>query len=303
MGRRRYHILDVFTDTALAGNPLAVVTDSDGLDATAMQKIAAEFNLSETVFVLPPRDPVHLARLRIFTPTTELPFAGHPTVGAAVLVAMLEAPDLLGAQEVGLVLEEEIGPVSCTVRQRRGEAAHARFDVPRLAEPWGDPPDAATLAAEFGLQPDDLGCTFGAGRHKPTRFTAGVPFTFVPLASIDALGRARLQGTQDEERAAFYLYAPDPDAGVGRHVRARMMARGLGVREDPATGSAAAAFAGALLDNERFIDGDHDCRIHQGIEMGRPSLIGLAFSVAGGQLSSTTIGGQAVIVGDGTLHL
>ena len=303
MGRRRYHILDVFTDTPLAGNPLAVVTDSDGLDAAAMQKIAGEVNLSETVFVLPPRDPVHLARIRIFTPTTELPFAGHPTVGAAVLVATLEAPDLLKAQEVGLVLEEEIGPVSCTVRQRRGEPAHARFDVPRLAEPWGDPPDAADLAAAFGLHPEDVGGRFGAGPHAPTRYTAGVPFTFVPLISIDALGRARLRETPDEKRAAFYLYAPDPDAGAGRHVRARMLARGLGVREDPATGSAAAAFAGALLVNDRLAARDHDCRIRQGIEMGRPSLIGLAFTVGHGRLASTTIGGQAIIVGDGTLNL
>ena len=297
MARRRYYILDVFTDTPLAGNPLAVVVDSDGLDAPSMQRIAAEFNLSETVFVLPPRDPINLARLRIFTPTTELPFAGHPTVGTAVLVATLEAPELLRAQEVGLVLEEEIGLVSCTARHRRGEAAHARFEVPRLAEPWGDKPDAGALADEFGLGADEI----GVAGHAPTRFSAGVPFTFVPLASIDALARARLKAGDESTRDAFYLYAPDPDVDGG--VRARMLSRGLGVREDPATGSAAAALAGALLANEELADGDHDIRICQGVEMGRPSRIGLAFTVVGGRLVSTTIGGEAVIVADGTLHL
>ena len=302
MARRRYHLLDVFTGTPLAGNPLAVVIDAEGLDDATMGKIAAEFNLSETVFLLPPRDPVNLARIRIFTPTTELPFAGHPTVGAAVLVATLEAPDLLRSQEVGLVLEEEIGPVSCTVRHRRGEAAHARFEVPKLAEPWGDPPDEVALAAQFGLDRDDIGCRIGQHAHRPTRFSAGVPFTFVPLHSTDTLARARLHTDGDDtERQAFYLYTAE--AGAGRTIRARMLARGLGVREDPATGSAAAAFAGALLGNERLADGDHDCRIQQGVEMGRPSQIGLAFTVAGGRLDTVTIGGEAVIVGDGALHL
>jgi len=145
--RRRYHILDVFTSVPLAGNPLAVVLDSAGLDTVAMQKIAREFNLSETVFVSDPADPVNFARLRIFTPTTELPFAGHPTVGAAVLLAKLQAPELLAAQDVGLTLEEGVGPVSCSVRHRRGEAAHASFDTPLLPEPAGDAPAFAELAS------------------------------------------------------------------------------------------------------------------------------------------------------------
>ncbi len=298
MTRRRYHILDVFTDAPLAGNPLAVVTEADGLDDAAMQRIAAEFNLSETVFVLPPRDPVNLARLRIFTPATELPFAGHPTIGAAVLVATLEAPDLLRAGEVGLVLEEAIGPVSCTVRRRDG-VLHARFEAPRLAEAWGEPPDPAELAAALGLTVEEIGGRVGPAGHRPTRYDAGVPFTFVPLPSLEVLARARLRS--GDGRAAFYLYAPDPDTANG--VRARMVARGLGVAEDPATGSAAAAFPGALLANGRLADGDHDCRIRQGVEMGRASRIGVAFTVAGGRLSATTVGGEAVVVADGVLHL
>ncbi len=293
---RRYHILDVFSGRALAGNPLAVVSDAEGLDEVALQAVAREFNLSETVFLLPPRDPVNMARARIFTPTTELPFAGHPTVGAAVLVATLQAPDLIAAQEIDLVLEEAIGPVRCTVRHRRGEAAHARFDVPSLAEPWSDPPDAAWLAALLGLAPDEIGW----GAHRATCFSAGVPFTFVPVATIAGLGRARLPPGEGE-REAFYLFAPDGDHP--RAVRTRMLARGLGIPEDPGTGSAAAAFAGALLAGGELGDGDHDCRILQGVEMGRPSRIGLAFGVSNGELTSTTIGGEAVIVAEGTLRL
>ena len=299
---RRYHILDVFSARPLAGNPLAVVSDADGLDDAAMQAIAREFNLSETVFLLPPRDPVNLARARIFTPSAELPFAGHPTIGAAVLAATLEAAELLASQEIGLVLEQASGPVRCTVRHRRGEAAHARFEAPQLAEPWGEPPDAGETAALLGLAPDDLRW----GGHRPTRFSAGVPFTFVPVASVEALGRATLKSGEETERAAFYLYAPRidaPEAGAPRAVRTRMLARGLGVVEDPGTGSAAAAFAAVLLAGERLGDGDHDCRILQGVEMGRPSRIGLAFGVEHGRLASTTIGGEAVIVAEGTLRL
>lgn len=293
---RRYHILDVFSGRRLSGNPLAVVSDAEDLDEAAMQAIAREFNLSETVFLLPPRDPVNMARARIFTPTVELPFAGHPTIGAAVLVATLEAPELIAAQEVDLVLEEAFGPVRCTVRHRRGEAAHARFVVPRLAEPWGEPPDSGALAAMLGLAPDEIGW----GGHRPSRFSAGVSFTFVPVASIDVLGRARL-APGEGDRAGFYLFAPD--SGPPRAVRTRMLARGVGVAEDPGTGSAAAAFAGALLAGEGLPDGDHDCRILQGVEMGRPCRIGLAFTVEAGRLLSTTIGGEAVIVAEGTLHL
>ena len=298
--RRRYHVLDVFTDTALAGNPLAVVLDADGLDAARMQAVAREFNLSETVFVAPPRDPVNSARLRIFTPTTELPFAGHPTIGTAVLLATLDAGDLLAREDVGLVLEEAIGHVTCSVRHRRGEAAHARFEAPRLAEPAGEPPDVATLAATFGLAAEDIGF---AG-HRPSAFSAGNPFTFVPLASVEALGRARLGAGAGGPRQAHYLYAPAPsEPGRPRAFRARMLASGLGVAEDPATGSAAVAFAGAWLAAERLPDGEHDCHLLQGVEMGRPSTIGLAFAVAGGRLARTDIGGSAVPVAQGTLSV
>ena len=292
--RRRYHILDVFTDTKLAGNPLAVLLDADDLDDAAMRKIAREFNLSETVFCAPPRDAVNTAAIRIFTPAHELPFAGHPTVGTAVLLAKLNAPELLAREDVGLVLEEGVGPVSCSVRHRRGEAPHARFEVPLLAQQAGEAPTRTEVAAMLGLPVDAIG--FGA--HHPTRFSAGVPFLFVPLASLDALARARARTSED----AFYLYTPTRETAP-RGFRARMMAPGLGVAEDPATGAAAAAFAGVLLASEPLPDGEHDCLLHQGLEMGRPSRIGLAFRVERGHLAATTIGGSAVMVAEGVLDL
>ena len=288
-------MLDVFTDTKLAGNPLAVVLDADGLDAQAMQRIAREFNLSETVFCAGPRDPVNSAAIRLFTPAAELPFAGHPTIGTAILLAKLQAPDLLAREDVGLVLEEPIGPIACSVRHRRGEAAHAHFEVPRLAEPWGATPQTDEIARMVGLGPEDIG--FGA--HRPTRFSAGNAMTFVPVASVEALGRVRL-AAPDGEAAMFYLYTPVPAEGAPTY-RTRMLSIGYGVSEDPATGSAAAAFPAAVLAGEKLADGEHDCVLLQGVEMGRPSRIGVAFAVEGGRLTSTVIGGSAVMVAEGIL--
>ena len=130
--RRAYYMLDVFTETPLEGNPLAVVVDCEGLTGARMQAIAREFNLSETVFVLDPRDPVNTARLRIFTPSQEIPFAGHPTIGAAVLIGDLRAREIMSSQDLGIVLEEDIGVISCTARHRKGRAPHASFTLPGL---------------------------------------------------------------------------------------------------------------------------------------------------------------------------
>ena len=293
---RRYFTLDVFADKALAGNPLAVVLDSAGLDGAAMQAVAREFNLSETVFVADPRNPINTARLRIFTPSRELPFAGHPTVGTAILLAHLRAGDLLSAQDLRVVLEEEIGEVVCVARHRRGEAMAAYFTLPRLPERLGEAPATATLAADLGLTPADIG--FGA--HAPSLYGVGAPHVCIPLASLDALARARpelaLWGAGGG--GAAYLYTPH-----GEGFRTRMFAAGWGVSEDPATGSAAAAFAGVVMAFDKPADGEHMILIEQGVEMGRPSRISLGLEVEGGQLRSATVGGSAVIVSEGALRL
>jgi trans-2,3-dihydro-3-hydroxyanthranilate isomerase len=184
---RRFQTLDVFTETALAGNPLAVVVDAEGLDDARMQAIAAEFNLSETVFVFEPRDAVNSARVRIFTPKRELPFAGHPTVGAAALIAHRRASDLLAAQDLRIVLEEPIGDVVCVARRRQGQALAAYFELPKLPERLENkPPSTVQIAASLGLELQDI----GFDGHEPSVFSAGAPFLFVPVRSLDAIGRA-----------------------------------------------------------------------------------------------------------------
>ncbi len=297
---RKFYTLDVFTNAALAGNPLAVVLDSEGLDHARMQAIAREFNLAETVFVMEPRNPVNTARLRIFTPGRELSFAGHPTVGSAILLGHLRAPDLLRREDLRLVLEEEVGDVVCVARHRKEEAMAAYFTLPRLPAPAGDAPSIEILAAGLGLNAEDIG--FDA--HRPTLYSAGTPFVFAPIASLDAMARARpnLKTWGENGGPAIYLYSKEvADSGSNWH--ARMFGAGWGIVEDPATGGAAAAFAGVLMQFERPGDGDHMFVIEQGLEMGRPSFISLGLDVENGALRAATIGGSAVIVSNGVIDL
>ncbi|MCJ2011482.1 PhzF family phenazine biosynthesis protein [Methylobacterium sp. J-076] len=295
MNRRRFVTLDVFTGRRLAGNPLAVVLDAQGLDAAAMQAVAGEFNLSETVFVLPPAEPRHRARLRIFTPGRELPFAGHPTVGAAVLLAL---QDPTGGDARAFGLEEEIGTVPCVVETLAdGSGGRARFRLPLLPEYLGPGPEPEALAALVGLQPGDI----ATGRHRPSRHGVGPRFTCVPVASVAALDAARpAQAPAPED--GLYLYTPDPEGPPGGW-RVRMFAPNFGVPEDPATGAAASAFAGVLMQFETLGEGTHDVAIRQGQAMGRPSEIALQLTVESGALRAVEIGGAAVIVSEGTLHV
>ena len=298
---RRFFTLDVFAETALAGNPLAIVLDCAGLDDGRMQAIAREFNLSETVFVFEPKSPVNTARARIFTPARELPFAGHPTVGTAALIAHIRAPDLLAAQDMRIVLEEGIGDVVCVVRHREDRALAANFNLPKLPQRLeAPPPPTPEIARGLGLRPEDI----GFDRHEPSLFTAGAPYLFVPVRSFEAIGRARpadMRWNADGGPASFLYTSEVIKAGSAYH--ARMFAGGWGVTEDPATGSAAAAFAGVTLAFDRPGDGEHVLTIEQGYEMGRPSLIALGFEVEGGELRSASIGGSAVIVSSGALEL
>jgi trans-2,3-dihydro-3-hydroxyanthranilate isomerase len=294
---RRYAILDVFTRTPLAGNALAVIYDGEGLDTAQMQAIAREANLSETVFVLPPAEPAQRARLRIFTPAAELPFAGHPTVGTAVALALQD-----GAGDRRFVLGEEIGPVDCEVRIEGEHTGWARFRLPKLPYDAGAAAPVEKLAAALGLQPEEIGFP----GHRPSRWGVGAPFTMVPLRDRDALARAAVVpgawpeafGT-DKHNAAFLYVRGGTEGG---DFRTRMYAPGMGIGEDPATGSAVASFAGLVMQTERPADGEHAFLIEQGFEMGRPSLIELGLSVAGGRLAAATIAGGAVRIADGILY-
>lgn len=295
--KRRFVTLDVFTTRRHAGNPLAVVLQSEGLDTEAMQAIAREFNLSETVFVSPPEKPGHRAAIRIFTPGAELPFAGHPTVGAAVWLALADEAE--GRPAELLVLEETIGPVSCAVAIKGSHAGHAVFTLPRLPERAGETAAPEALAAGLGLSSGDI----GFGTHVPAIFSAGVPYTFIPLASGEAVAKARPDlgrwGGAMRGGAAF-AYSRET-AETGHHFHARMFAPNIGILEDPATGSAAAAFAGAVMAFDKPEDGDHRFVIEQGYEMGRPSQMALELSVRDGTLVSARIGGSAIVVSEGVL--
>jgi trans-2,3-dihydro-3-hydroxyanthranilate isomerase len=298
---RRFHTLDVFTETALAGNPLAVVLDSDELDEARMQAIAAELNLSETVFVFEPRNAVNSARVRIFTPKRELPFAGHPTVGAAALIADRRAGDLLRVQDIRIVLEEKIGDVVCVARRRKGQALAAYFELPKLPERLdAGPPSRTEIAAGLGLEPQDI----GLDAHEPSLYSAGAPYLFVPVRSLDAVGRAAPGVTPwaTGDGPATFVYTRET-VRQGSAFHARMFAGAWGVAEDPATGSAAAAFAGVAQAFDRPRDGEHMLVIEQGFEMGRPSLIALGLMIENGVLASATIGGSVVHIGNGSLDL
>jgi trans-2,3-dihydro-3-hydroxyanthranilate isomerase len=295
--RRRFVTLDVFTRSRFAGNPLAVVLESDGLDKDAMQAIAREFNLAETVFLLQPANQRHRAMLRIFTPKAELPFAGHPTIGTAVLLGCMSGYNL-GAHE--MVLEETVGLVRCTVEAQGRERGHASFVLPRLPEKIEGALDAQEAARALGLNADDFG--FGA----PAYWSAGVPAHFVPVRDLETIARAKPGASFDAVFAGTgagiaYLYCGEA-ADPAHQFHARMFAPGLGILEDPATGAAAAAFAGVVMDTVRPAEGEHRFVIEQGYEMGRPSQIELGMTVEGGALTSATIGGSAIIVSDGHIE-
>ncbi len=297
--RRRFVTLDVFTNKRFAGNPLAVVLDSGGLDTAAMQTIAREFNLSETVFVAPPAETSNRAKIRIFTPASELPFAGHPTVGTAVLHGRLDG----GTNAREFVLELNIGPVRCKVTPASAESGRAVFDLPRLPQDIGAPADDAAIAAALGIAVSDLGCE----GLRPARWSAGAPYSMVPVRNLDAIGRCRVNPAAwdkafgfDAHAAAYMFCRETTETGHAFHTR--MFAPQQGVPEDPATGSAAAAFAGYLAVHAGYRDGAHTIGIEQGYEMGRPSQIELTLKIAGGKLSGASIAGDAVVVMEGTLE-
>ena len=291
----RFHIYDVFTDTPFTGNPLAIVEGADALADTEMQTLARQFNLSETIFIHTPDDPGHTAKVRIFTPGAEIPFAGHPTIGCAVH---------LGQGRDHVTLEEVAGLVPVTL----SGPAHARmaeFTAPRLPAPIGTPPDIPTLAAATGLPETAF------GPHATGAFEGGPAFLFAQLRDLDALAQARPQsgawdamlataGIDDTGRSGvgLYLYAQ----GGMTDIQARMFAPNDGIPEDPATGSATAILAAQLLANGMLADGDTTLTLAQGVEMGRPSRLRLTTAVAGGTLTEIRVAGQAVKVADGQIR-
>lgn len=298
--RLTFHTLDVFTEHRFGGNPLAIILEADELDTRQMQTLAREFNLSESVFILKTDKIAHTARVRIFTPRGELPFAGHPIVGAASLLAELHTPTVNAERDAIIVLEAQIGTVRVGVRLREGAAAFAELDVPRLPADVPGEIDRDAIAAALGIMPGQIGFE----NHRPSRMSAGLPYTLVPVRDRDVLAELDINTPHWSgafgDGGAVYVYSRQPTPASG-HFHARMFDPGHGIAEDPATGSAAAALAGAVHRFDGLPDGIHRRIIEQGIEMGRPSHIALTLVVNRGQLETVRIGGASVKVSDGII--
>ena len=298
--RAKFHTLDVFTDRVFGGNPLAVFPDAEGIAPETMQRIAREMNLSETVFVTGAEGTSF--GVRIFNPVYELPFAGHPTVGTAFLLATLGRVPGEG-RVARLVLREQVGPVPVEVRMEDGRPTFAMLAAPRVPEA-GPPPPAPTLLAEvLSLDEADLG-----GSLPIATQSAGVPFLFVSVRTRDALARARVETGAWERhlRDAWspHVYVVTDDAGEdGVALRARMFAPAMGIVEDPATGGAATALTGLLAARDADTDGTWSWTVAQGVEMGRPSRILIEADVRDRRVAQVRVGGAAVLVSEGEMTI
>ena len=299
--QRRYITVDVFTDRAFGGNPLAVVLDAGGLSTAQMQAIAIEFNYSETTFVLPPRDRAHDAEVRIFTVTAEIPFAGHPNVGTAFVLATLAKEP-----KPRLLFEEKAGLVPVEILRERERVVGAELTAPqplsRLTQV-----SAAQAAGCISLTAADI----RTDRHAPQIVSVGMPFLVAELHSREALRRARPDAAAFERLLpcdgafAIYFYTRDvPSAEAPCELQARMFHPGSsGLTEDPATGSATVAAAALLADLDPMRDGELKLRIGQGFDMGRPSLLLTRVRKRNGEIVSSHVGGQCVQMMEGSFRL
>jgi trans-2,3-dihydro-3-hydroxyanthranilate isomerase len=300
---RRYTTVDVFTEHMFGGNPLAVVLDAQSLSPIQMQAIAAEFNYAETTFVLPPRDPKHTAQVRIFTPRSEVPFAGHPNVGTAYVLAraMAAAGQKLPER---FDFEEIAGIVAVRILREGEKVTGAELTAP---EPLsrGAEVTAQIAAACLSLPAAEI----RAAVHAPQVVSVGLPFLVAELATRAALTRSRPDAAAHEKYLpgigvdAIFAYVRErDDAGTGV-LHARMYAPLDGIPEDPATGSATAATLALLTDLAP--EGDIECRwrVHQGDDMGRPSILLGATAKRAGALMYVRVGGRCAPVMTGTLNV
>jgi len=299
--QRRYITVDVFTDRAFGGNPLAVVLDAQGLSTAQMQAIATEFNYSETTFVLPPQDAANDAQVRIFTTRSEIPFAGHPNVGTAFVLATqaVKAP-------ARLRFEEKAGLVPVEILSEGGKVIGAELTAPQPLQRT-EQVSTAEAAALLSLSADDV----KTDRHGPQLVSVGLPFLALEIASREALRRAVPDAAGFAGLAArigrdsVYFYTRDIPAGEQPlDLQARMFHRGAsGLSEDPATGSATAAAAALLADLDGTRDGELRLRIGQGVDRGRPSLLLTRVKKQGGAITSIHVGGACVKMMEGTLNV
>ena len=294
----RYYICDVFTDTRFGGNQLAVLPEAQGLSDRQMQQIAREFNFSESTFVLP-AEKGHDRRVRIFTPTAEIPFAGHPNVGTAFTLA---ATGALGSvdQPVTVTFEEKAGLVPITITRRNG-SIWCELTAPAPLS-LGPVVPRELLAAAVSLMPDDVITT----TNPPQVASVGLPFVVAELRDRGALERARAHGPGLDAIMALgvvpdiHLYVRSGDEF---DLRTRMFAPYDGVPEDPATGSANCALAALLTRQRPETGGVFTYLIAQGVEMGRPSVLEARSEKRDGEVVGTRIGGASVLVSEGTIEV
>jgi trans-2,3-dihydro-3-hydroxyanthranilate isomerase len=299
---RRYRTVDVFTRKMFGGNPLAVVLDSDGLDDGQMQAIAKEFGYSETSFVRRPLDPQHTAEVRIFTPKAEVPFAGHPNVGTAYVLASLDGAP---ADQTEFIFEEKAGLVRVGLIRIDGVVRAAQLTAPQpltLGSVFGH----SAVAECLGVSPADI----EVARHQPLIASVGLPFLVAELRSRDALRRARANPAAFEKLLpaegadAIYIYTreiADRDGAVS--FTARMFAPSDGLPEDPATGSATGATAALISTLSTGNDGTSKFTFAQGVDMGRPSLLEAEVDIAQGVTRAVRVGGACVSVMSGVIAI
>jgi trans-2,3-dihydro-3-hydroxyanthranilate isomerase len=299
--KRRYITVDVFTKEAFGGNPLAVVLDAGGLSTAQMQAIATEFNFSETTFVLPPQNPAHDAQVRIFTVRYEVPFAGHPNVGTAFVLATQAAKP-----PARLLFEEAAGLVPVEIVTEGGKVVSTEFTAPQPLKRMSHV-SAEQAAACLSLSASDV----KLDRHPPQIISVGLAFLAVELKSREALRRAQPNADAFAKTLpcdgsdAVYFYTRDVPSGEKPcELQARMFHPGIsGLCEDPATGSATAACAALLADLDPMQDGELRLQIGQGVDMGRPSLLLTRIRKQGGAVASIHVGGSSVQMMEGTFRL
>lgn len=300
----KFYTLDVFTSRKFAGNPLAVVMAAEKLTTEQMQTITREFNLSETTFVMAPDNPAHTAKVRIFFPGGEMPFAGHPTLGTAVLLAELRnKPGCSLQTEILLELKAGLTPVRVSRIAERITGIFTAPIIPFRAD--AALPSVADVAKALNLDPADI----GFGKHGIASLQGGPRFFYVPVNTRAALEKSQVREPYWSEMIkpmqgvdAAYIYTPGGD-NPHTNFRARMYAPTGGIPEDPATGSATALLAAQLLTAENLGDGSHGWNLEQGYEMGRPSDLRLEADVKAGKLTAVRVGGAAVRMSEGEIEL
>ncbi|QQO17395.1 PhzF family phenazine biosynthesis protein [Bradyrhizobium diazoefficiens] len=299
--QRRYVTVDVFTDRAFGGNQLAVVLDAGGLSTAQMQAIATEFNYSETTFVLPPRDKSNDAEVRIFTPVRELPFAGHPNVGTAFVLATIAKEP-----KPRFLFEERAGLVPVDIRREQGRVVSTELTAPQPLSCLSEL-SAADAASCISLSAEDI----KVDRHAPQVVSVGTPFLVIEVHSRDALKRARSDAAafgkvfpRDGAFSAWFYTRDVPAAEAPCERQARMFMRGAsGLTEDPATGSATVAAAALFADLDPMRDGELKLTVGQGFDMGRPSILSTRVRKQDGKIVSAHVGGSCVQMMEGMFRL